>query len=341
MMLSGCGNDALTSRDAVTDTTTPRTESIPRMIAPTPTTGTVVDESLPATTDPTAIEWLAFSSPPGGLRLIRAERILANDCGNGDCAATLPSASLTYDTNDLTFRRSLSIVQFAPSVTQVPRPPLIADEEQRVLGGRAVMAYDGSDGVIPAVLAEWTEPGGNTVQLSATGFAWEAVDALVSSLTPTDPDLWPIAEVQERLGRCVDSRSQYAPTVVPDGWVRFVLQIQPTGTCEVQPFLFMSLVEPGTEVAPGTLVSITVTPVTESTPQPGSLVSVNGHDANLQSQTGPDGQPSSQISFTIDTVAIDVHGNVDGDTLQRIAATIGRVDDAQWAQLVAEQQTPH
>ena len=220
-------------------------------------------------------------------------------------------------------------------------PPLMEDEEARQLGGRAVMAYDGSEELIPTIFAEWIEPNGNTVEVRAVGFTWPELDAIVSSLEPTGSDLWPNAERQERLQWCVDERSQYAPTIVPDGWNRFVMHIEPTGKCDVQPLLFMSLVEPGTATAQGKMVTIVVTPAIHSSPQPGALVEINGHEARLLTGSFGDGTPTPKISFVVDTVQIDAHGtNVDAETLQQIAATIAPVGDARWAQLVAEVQAP-
>ena len=51
-------------------------------------------------------------------------------------------------------------------------------------------------------------------------------------------------------------------------------------------------------------------------------------------------RPAHSISFAVGPVWINAHGNVEADTLQAIAATIAPVDDAVWAELVAEAAAP-
>jgi len=273
--------------------------------------------------------------PPPGVLLIEAVRQLVGDCGPASCVATLPSASLLYDTDDLAHRRSLSIVQTAPSVTGIAPLSDITNGQETILGNRNVVAEDYSrTPPIPTILAEWREPNGTTVRVRAIGYSWPELDAVVTGLTPLPASQWPGHEVQDRLGRCVDANSRYGPTVVPDGWTHFVLQIQPTGSCETWPFLAISLVQPGTDLAPGKLVTIVVTPATEASYASGEIVSINGNKATMSETVGPQGI-TSQIDFTIAAVAINAHGNVDANTLQQIASTIGPIDDAQWAQLGA------
>ena len=251
------------------------------------------------------------------------------------CVATLPSASLLYDTDDLARRRSLSIVQTAPTVTGIAPLSDITNGQEMILGNRNVIAEDYSQTPpIPTILAEWREPNGNTVRVRAIGYSWSELDAVVAGFTPLPANQWPGADLQERLGRCVDAGSRYGPTVVPEGWTHFVLQIQPTGACETWPFLAISLVQPGTDLASGKLVTIVVTPATEAGYASGEIVSINGIEATISETVGPQGI-ASQIDFTVDAVAINAHGNVDANTLRQIASTIGPIGETQWAQLAA------
>lgn len=96
----------------------------------------------------------------------------------------------------------------------------------------------------------------------------------------------------------------------------------------------MSLVKPGTDSAPGKLVTITVTAASDATPQPGTPIVINGYEAVIRLETG------SSIDVVTGSVAINVHGSVETETLQQIVATIGPLDDSHWAQLVAEVATP-
>ena len=81
---------------------------------------------------------------------------------------------------------------------------------------------------------------------------------------------------------------------------------------------------------------VVVAPITQASPGTGEHVVVNGHDAVLSEDAPVNGRPAHSISFAVGPVSINAHGNVDADTLQAIAATIAPVDDAVWAQLVAE-----
>lgn len=289
--------------------------------------------------DPNLVEWLIPSESPDGLRLVGAERDLVIDCPlMADCAGepTLPQATLSYDTNDLSRRRSLEIIQTGRSVSGVGSRSEIVDGDERQLGGRHVLALDESSEAIPWIAAEWTEPDGNFVRVVATGLQWDELDAIVSGLRLAEPSGWPGAPIEERLHLCVDADSRFAPTAVPDGWNRFVLDIQPTGSCDVATILAMSLVEPGTESTPGTLVTIVVAPITQASGTSGEQVVVNGHDAVLTRDQPINGKQAHSISFAVGPVWINAHGDVDAETLQAIAATIAPVDDAFWAALVAE-----
>ncbi len=138
------------------------------------------------------------------------------------------------------------------------------------------------------------------------------------------------------LERCVDVETQYAPIGVPDGWNRFVLGVQPSGTCGPGPFLFMSMVVPGTEEAPGTLVTFTSLPSADVAPQPGEAIRVNDNAATLQRSVQADGASAALITMRIGGIAITGHGHVDDDTLIELMSTIGPLSDDDWGQLVAE-----
>jgi hypothetical protein len=294
----------------------------------------IIDTTAPrAATAPEPNEWLAPAVTPVGLRLIVADRYLVSDRGAGDCPPTLPSATLTYDTDDLARRRSLRIVQTAPGVSGGPGPRSVMNGQERTLGGREVRAEDRSGDTVASIVAEWAEPNGNNVTVSALGFTWNELDAIIAGLEPVNASDWPDVPVEPRLARCIDASSQYAPTAIPDGWQRAVLEIHPTGTCDVPIYLMMSLVEPGTDSGPGTLVTIAVMPASDSTPQPGSPIVINGREAVIH-------EAGNSIDLLTGSVAINVHGNADTATLQQIVATIGPVDDTQWAQLVAEIARP-
>ena len=175
--------------------------------------------------------------------------------------------------------------------------------------------------------------------LSSVGLDWDQLAAFIDSLRPTDPANWP-TQLEPRLERCVDARTQYAPLSIPDGWTRYVLQAAPTGTCGVTTFLMMSLVVPGTAAGPGTLVTFVTGPASEWTPQPGEPIVVNGNQGTLREDRAADGTATAAISFIIDAVAIDAHGNVDAAVLQELVAGVGPVTDAEWSQLVSEISTP-
>ena len=149
-----------------------------------------------------------------------------------------------------------------------------------------------------------------------------------------------VAEVQTPTQACVDATSQIAPDYLPEGWQRFVLQIQPTGSCGQPIYLMMSVVLPGTVEAPGTLVTVITAPASTATPQPGDPVVVNGRSGTLRQETMADGQPASSLSIVIDTVAVEAHGNVDPQQLQDIVATMRPFDDVEWAELVNSVQQP-
>ena len=198
----------------------------------------VIDTTEPreATFVPEPSEWLVPSVAPLGVRLIAADRSVAGGCAATDsCPRTLPSATLVYDTDDLAQRRSLQIIQTAPSVTGGTGPGVVSNGQERMLGGRPVRAEDHTAEPLASILAEWTEPNANTVTVTAIGFTWSELDGLLSGLEPVNAQDWPDVPVQPRLARCIDATSQYAPTVVPDGWQRFVLEPTPPGPATSRP----------------------------------------------------------------------------------------------------------
>ena len=290
-------------------------------------------------TDPTAIDWMVPSVAPAGLRLIDARRELVPGCGPlADCAATVPSATLVYDTDDLSLGRSLRVVQTSRGVDDTD-VAVVAGGVERSVGGRAVTAVEQGDASLPFITATWSEPDGRVVDASSVGLDWDQLAAFIDSLRPTDPANWP-TQLEPRLERCVDARTQYAPLSIPDGWSRHVLQASPIGTCGVPTFLMMSLVLPGTAAGPGTLVTFVTGPASEWTPQPGELLVVNGNQGTLREGRAADGAATAAISIVLDAVAIDAHGNVDAAVLQELVAGVGPVTDAEWSQLVSEIGTP-
>ena len=286
--------------------------------------------------DPASISWLSPSVDPRGLRLVAAHLDLLADCGpTSDCVATMPSATLAYDTDDLGVRRSLQIVQANPTsghsgFGEVP------DGVQRTLGNRSVVATEHSDPSLTTINVAWTEPDGLVAELFAIGLTWAELGDIVATLTRIEPEGWPGTPVQQPQPRCVDARTQYAPLTIPDGWQRFVLAAQPTGTCGVSQFLMMSLVSPGTPDHPGMLATFVTSPASEANPQPGNRITINDHDATVQQSTLADGTPATSIDMIIDDVAINSHGNIDVAGLTDLMATIGPLSDEQWAQLVSE-----
>ncbi len=325
--------DALGVRFFVGDKLTVQTDDSMSLVA---VTAAGLDDE--PTLSPDDVGWLSTMSPLDGLRLTSATRDLAVDCPpNASCTGpgTIPVATLSFGTDDLTASRTLNITQFFDDSTfQVIERT--TDGEQRVIGSRSVTISEQGTPEAPFITAGWDEPGGFAVELSASGLSLDTVEALIGSLEPTEPSGWPVLEVQEPLTPCVDAGTQYAPATVPPGWNRFVLEAQPTGTCNVTTVLFMSLVEPGTEQEPGALVTFVSAAASTTTPQPGQAIEINGHPAVIQESTGDDGNASTVIYLTIGDVVVDGHGNVDRDTLEALMASITAFDDEQWAQLVNE-----
>jgi hypothetical protein len=310
------------------------TEQQPATTAQQPTTTTTMQQPATTTDKRTAsTTWLVPSPPPALLRLVDATLARAADCGMADdCAQTVETASLTYDTDDLTVRRSLHVVQSRPKAgTYEPQP--VDSAPQRAVGARRVHVIETAE--FGTIEAAWTEPTGDDVRIDALGIEWVDLAAIIDDLRPVDEAVWPGVDTQEPIGRCVDTRSQLAPTVIPPGWQTFVLQAQPTGSCGQYPFLMMSLVLPGSTDGPGILVTITASPASEATPQPGEPVVVNGQTGTLQEFTTADGQVARSISVVFDTVAVEAHGNVDSDQLVAIVAGMQPVSDAEWEALVS------
>ena len=195
------------------------------------------------------------------------------------------------------------------------------------------------DASLPILEVTWRELDGRDVEASSVGLRWDELAAFIDSLQPTDPASWP-TQLEPRLERCVDSRTQYAPLSIPDGWSRFVRRAAPTGTCGVATILMMSLVVPGTAAGPGTLVMFVTGPASEATPQPGEPIVVDGREGTVWSERAADGSATAGISLVVDAVAIDAHGNVDATVLRELVASVGPVSDAEWAQLVSEISAP-
>ena len=340
----GCGG---TTDDASNGTTPASASSAHAATSSAPLLSTGAS-STPATsvtsasfdsTDPTAIDWMVPSVEPPGLRLIDARRELVPGCGPlADCPATVPSATLVYDTDDLSRGRSLRVVQTSRGVDDTD-VAVVAGGVERNVGGRTVTAVEQGDASLPFIAATWSEPDGRVVDASSVGLDWDQLAAFIDSLRPTEPARWPV-QVEPRLERCVDARTQYAPLSIPDGWSRFVLQAAPTGTCGVPTFLMMSLVVPGTAAGLGTLVTFVTGPASEWTPQSGEPIVINGNQGTLREDRASDGTATAAISFILDAVAIDAHGNVDAVVLHELVAGVGPVTDAEWAQLVSEVSTP-
>lgn len=340
----GCGgaSDEVSSASVPASATAGPAASSPSLRPPTGTSPTPLTSLLSTSigaTDPTAIDWLVPSVAPAGLRLIDARRELVPGCGPlGDCDATVPSATLVYDTDDLSRGRSLQVVQTSRVVDDTD-VAVVAGDVERSVGGRVVTAAEQGDASLPFITATWSEPDGRVVVASSVGLGWDQLAAFIGSLRPTDPADWP-TQLELRLERCVDARTQYAPLSIPDGWSRYVLQAAPTGTCGVPTFLMMSLVLPGTAAGPGALVTFVTGPASEWTPHPGEPVVVNGNQGTLRESRAADGTATAEISIVVDAVAIDAHGNVDAAVLQELMAGVGPATDAEWSQLVSEIGTP-
>jgi hypothetical protein len=193
------------------------------------------------------------------------------------------------------------------------------------MAGRTVLAIESGEGTSRRIRLTWTDANDLVVDIFASGISWEELSTTVESLEPTDPSAWPTPVV---VPHCVDATTQYAPALIPDGWERFVLQAQPTGTCDVAPYLFMSLVLPGTSAGPGTLVTIVVNPAV--------TVVADEVAGDVTEGIAADGSRATSAIVQIGGVTIDLHGNADAETLRAIVASIVPFSDAEWAQLVSE-----
>jgi len=294
-------------------------------VTPTTAAHTADSSNDPAPDEPL---WLAPTSSPRGLRLVGATLGLVPGCGPEDnCEVLAPGARLVYDTDDLAVARSAQVTQSIPDPRSVD-PATFGDLERRI-GGRDVTMRDFGDDSVVAELT-WTEPNGIVVTIGTLGLTADDLDALVASFQPTEPDQWPASEVLEPLRRCVDETTRYAPTLIPEGWNRVVLDAQPTGTCDVDSFLWMSLVEPGT------MVNLTVAPSTRASEQPGDTIMINGRPAVLDTVEDSNGMPQSSIDMRIGPVTVSAHGNVTPEVLGEIMSSVGPIGETEWSQLVDE-----
>ena len=312
--------------------------------ASTPATTSVFDQSPPAEGPssrvpdgrpaPDDVHWLAPAIAPSGLRLVEARRDLAAGCGElEDCLLEVPAAELVYDTDDLAVHRSARITQTLPET---------GDAQAEQLGGvagrvgdREVIWRDYGPGDTGVDL-QWTEPTGIVVFISSLGLSTEDLEAVAESLRPIAPNAWPGADVVEPLEPCVDDTTRFAPTVLPDGWVRYVLDAHPDGSCRVDTFLWMSFVEPGTADGPGTLVNIVVTPASTSIDESGEAILVGDHPALLHTSEQPDGTVDSSIDMKLGAATINAHGSVSPETLVEIMSSVELLDAAEWSVLVGE-----
>jgi|GEM_PF-5252587 len=331
---ASCGSTAVETDDAGGSIPPVDLESPATTTTAPPETSTVVPppSTLPSPDD---VMWLSTPDPIDGVRLTAATRELVADCGpDGNCPGTIPQATLVFDKDDLADARTIVVTQFFDAFEIAPVERTTGEE--RTIGARTVTITSQGTGDTPHIAAGWDEPDGYAVEIRTTGMTIDAVEAIIESLVPTEPDQWPLLDVSEPVTPCVDESTRYAPAIIPDGWNRFVLDASPTGTCNVSTVLFMSLVEPGTEQAPGTLVTFVTMPASATTAQPGEAIEIDGRPAVVQESTGPDGRPQTAIYLTIGAVVVDGHGNVDRTTLEELMATIVPFDEPQWAALVDE-----
>lgn len=286
--------------------------------------------------DPLTLPWLAPVEPPCGLALVEARRELAAPCGpTDDCDLTMPQATLRYRSADPAVFRHVELVQ------QLGNASAGADYDDPgevvTLAGREVTIHTTEDELTTAI---WAEPLG-TVTAPALSITLEELGEFIASLAPYEPAEWPGDEVDVPEPICVDDTTRYAPTALPEGWQRFVLDIAPDGACDVAPFLFMSLVVPGTEAAPGTLVTFVIGPSGGALPAgDGDVTMVGDHPAALWTATDPVRGEVSTVVFEIGDVVIDAHGDADVATLIALAESVELVDIATWEQLAAELQAP-
>ena len=289
--------------------------------------------SDPSVPSPEQVRWLAPSGEVAGLRLIEARRELVAGCGPmGDCALTVPGATLTFDTDDLAIGRSMSVSQTLGAPYEKPAP----SGELRIVGSREVVVDEPGAPDSSSIAAVWSEPGGIEVEVQATNVPWGDVEAFIASLQPLDPAVWPGIEAEGPLERCLGERSQFGPAGVPEGWIRVVLEAAPIGGCNVDTFLFMSLVIPGTVDEPGTLVTFVSSPASTAGIATGEPVDINGVTAHLEESEQADGSPFSSIEMQVGDAFIRMHGNVDPATLIELVETVRLLNDDEWSQLVAE-----
>ncbi|MEP4682580.1 MAG: hypothetical protein ABJ201_04315 [Nisaea sp.] len=253
-----------------------------------------------------------------------------------DCEATVPGSILSFDTADPTVSQSMSIAQTLE--TEFGFVEQVAQNGEERVAGRRIIQVDEQLGPESTsyIAAHWSEPDGVAVNVQAVNVSWETLRRVIADLDFVDAENWPALTVNTPLSICVDERTQYAPGVVPEGWERFVLEAQPSGTCDVSTFLFMSLVAPGTPEEKGTLVTFVSSPGSAGTVAGGEPIDINGIEGRLEESIGADGTPSSRITMQIREVIIGAHGNIDPATLQEFMSSIQLLDEAEWSQLVSE-----
>ena len=328
VLLAACGSD---DADSGTVLQTPPPSGPVEIVAPQGS-----DVSTPS---PEEIAWLAPASEVDGLLLVEALRGLEAGCVSSvDYESMYPCATLVFDTSDLAVGRSLLLRQAVAGTDALTGSG--ASGEVRTVGQREVVVDEQGSSETPMFTVTWSEPGGIEVELQATGLGREEVEAFVTSLRPVDPEAWPGIAVDASLERCVGDRTRYAPADVPEGWTRFVLDAAPVGACDVDQFVFMSLVVPGTADQPGTLVTFVSTPASAGVTAVGEPVDINGVTGHLQSSTQADGTPSSTIILQLGDAVVDGHGNVDPATLVELMETVRLLGDDEWSQLVAEIDSP-
>lgn len=342
LALAACGTAATapmaTEPSLDQPTTSPSTSLLvhdaPATTAPRSTVGTSDGDGHHdgAPIDPETIEWLALGDVPESMVLTQAVRRFAADCGPDDsCFATLPSAVASYSAVDAPDARGLLISQY------LSMPSARADGEAsgvgRSIGERFVEAAPPDRGGV--VRLTWTEPNGMFVELNAFGFSDAELDAVVSAMAPVPPSDWPGAEIVDPFTTCVGDTTRFAPTAVPDGWVRYVLSAEAEDACTTGALLTMSLVVPGTASGPGTLVTFATTSRATSGTG-GDPIEIGEWQGSIRAETMGDGREAYRATLDLDAVRVSGHGNVDRATLLELMASVRLLTEDEWAQLVAE-----
>jgi hypothetical protein len=303
-------------------------------VAP-PVTGGAEADTFPSTTVPDAqnIAWLYPTGDLPAWRLAEISRTQASDCEppEADCIFTEPHATLRFDGADQSYSHWLSILESLPSQPRIDAPP---GAIERAVGDLSVDVLE-QDGPQP-LWASWIEPTGIVVELQAFKVPWDDVVAIIASLEPLDPAAWP-TPTPPPPPTCDDRQQHIAPTLIPDGWQRFVLHAEATGACD-PPVLMMSLVLPGTSAGPGRLVTIMVGGLGAAIGSPEAVV-IGGRAGQLIRGQMADGTSTLNFDTTVEGVGINLHGTVDEQQLDPIVASIRHLDDAEWADLVESVST--